>query len=193
VNQESVDIRICARLGKYIRSVLLKPGDFCNGQIDRESFPGQTVELLLPQRLLQGWQEFARPFIHPQDAIDQGAVVLIERDKGFALVRNAESLQPFPIHPTHSLSNGVNQGYPPGFSRLLMPGRLGSQQRDRTVATGNRSATTIPDKRLTGGCAAIETDNQGGKIFHHLSCHFLRQELQTCLLFRPSLDTAINR
>jgi hypothetical protein len=101
-------IQVFARLGKYLRSVFLKPGDFRNGQIDRESFTGQAVEFLLPQSLLQRWQEFARPFIHPKDAIGQGAIVFIERDKCLTLVRDAKSLQPSTIYLTHSLSNSMS-------------------------------------------------------------------------------------
>jgi hypothetical protein len=83
-------IRVFARPVKYIRSVFLKPGDFRNGQIDRESFTGQSVESVLSESLLQRWQEFARPFIHPKDAIGQRAIVLIERDKCLTLVRDAK-------------------------------------------------------------------------------------------------------
>jgi hypothetical protein len=62
-----------------------------------------------------------------------------------------------------------------------MPGRLGSQQRQRAVAFGKRSAMTIPHDRLAGSCAAIESHNQRGRVFHHLSGHFLRHGLRTRL------------
>jgi hypothetical protein len=106
-------VQVFSRPGKYIRSVFLQPGDFRNGQIDRESFTGQSVESFLSESLLQRWQEFARPFIHPKNAIGQGAIVLIERDKCLTLVRDAKRLQPFNIYLTHSLSNGVSHGNPP--------------------------------------------------------------------------------
>jgi hypothetical protein len=119
-------IHVFACLGKYISSVRLKPGDFCNGQIDGKSFPGQAMEFVFPQSLFQRWQELTCPFIHPKDAIDQWAIMLVEWDKCLTLVRNANSLQLSIIYLTHSLSNRVSHGFPPGFSRLLMPGRLGS-------------------------------------------------------------------
>src|SRR5215216_2744951 len=126
------------------------------------------MEFILPQSLLQSWQEFARPFIHPEDAIDQRAIVLIERDKGLTLVRDAKRLQPPAIYLTYRLSNRVSHGTPPGFSRLLMPGRLGSQQGQRAISTGNRSAATIPHDRFAGCCTAIATQDQRGRVFHLL-------------------------
>jgi hypothetical protein len=72
--------------------VFLEPGDFRNGQIDREPFAGQAVESVLPQGLLQRRQEFARSFIHPDDAIDQWAIVLVKWDKCLTLVCEAKRL-----------------------------------------------------------------------------------------------------
>jgi hypothetical protein len=43
-------------------------------------------------------------------------------------------------------------------------------------STPNTSAKTIPYDCFTSGCTAIETHNQRRRVFHHLSCHFLRPD-----------------
>jgi hypothetical protein len=88
------DVRsLSVGLGKYISPVLLKLGDFRNGQVDWESFAGQAVEFVLPKALLQSWPEFARPFVHPDDAVHQGLIMFIERHECLALVWDAKGLQ----------------------------------------------------------------------------------------------------
>jgi hypothetical protein len=63
-----------------------------------------------------------------------------------------------------------------------MPGGLWGYQGKSAVASTNLSAKTIPYDRLTSGCTAIETQNQGGRVSRHLSCNFLREDPHTLLL-----------
>jgi hypothetical protein len=79
------------------------------------------------------------------------------------LIKQIEQLVvPYWQLPLVSLSNRLSHGFPPGWSKLFMPGRLRSQQDKSAVAFGNRCAATIPYDRLTSGCTGIETHDQGG-------------------------------
>src|SRR5574342_1124176 len=120
-------------------------------------------------------------------------IVLVERHKCLTLVRDAKRLQPFAIYLIYGLSNRLSRRNPPGFSGLLMPRRLGSQQRKRTMAAGNRSAATIPYDRLRCGGTAIQTRNQRGRVFHHLSWYLLCQGPYTKLLLRTTTRQTVKR
>ena len=48
------------------------------------------MEFLLAEGLLQAWQKFTSPFVHPKDTVGQGLAMLIHRDKCLALVRDAQ-------------------------------------------------------------------------------------------------------
>ncbi len=99
-------------------------------------------------------------FVGPENGVAQRAAIGVDGHKALTLVGNTNGGNLAGINLRHAGAQRLAGARPPGLCVLFVPPRLGLEQGVGGAALRHRMTMAIPRDCLTGGRAAVDTDDQ---------------------------------